>query len=217
MKINKILAILLVASLGACTSTTTKSSKHANRTSEKVYGTKRCAITFDDGPHKNDYRILSILAKENVKATFFYNGNKAQANPALVRKVVAAGHGLGNHSYSHKNLKQISHAQQRSEIIKAQNILERYGRVKSFRPGFGSITSYSRSVLREEGLRETRWNVDTNDWRAASSHMIVNAAARSRNIAVPIILMHSTSNKTVAALPTIIKDLKAQGCRFITF
>ncbi len=178
---------------------------------------KNCAITFDDGPHKNDYKILNILKQHHVKATFYYNGNKVSTYPSLVRKVVASGHGLGNHSYSHKNLKTISNGQQYNEIIKAQKILSKYGNVRSYRPAFGNITPYAQSVLKQQGLKEVRWNVDTNDWRAPSSQAIINAAAKSRQYKAPIVLMHSTSNKTVVALPKIIRDMKKQGCRFITF
>ncbi|MFV0322691.1 MAG: polysaccharide deacetylase family protein [Alphaproteobacteria bacterium] len=178
---------------------------------------KNCAITFDDGPHKNDYKILAILAKERVKATFYYNGSKVSTYPNLVKKVVASGHGLGNHSYSHKNLKAVSSTQQYNEIMKSQKILEKYGKVKTYRPAFGSITPYAQSVLKQQGLREVRWNIDTNDWRAPSVQAIIDAAADARKLKSPIILMHSTSNKTVAALPRIIKDLKRQNCRFVTY
>lgn len=188
-----------------------------NIAAAKSAGKKNCAITFDDGPHKNDYKILAILAKEKVKATFYYNGSKVSTYPNLVKKVVASGHGLGNHSYSHKNLKVISSGQQYNEIMKSQKILEKYGRVTTYRPAFGSITPYAKSVLKQQGLSEVRWNIDTNDWRAPSVQAIVNAAADFKKLKSPIILMHSTSNKTVTALPQIIKDLKRQNCRFVTY
>lgn len=189
-----------------------------NNAAAKPASKKTCAITFDDGPHKNDYKILAILAKEKVKATFYYNGAKVGGYPNLVKKIVRTGNGLGNHSYSHKNLTSISTTQQYNEIMKSQKILRKYTKVKTYRPAYGSITPYARSVLKQQGLREVRWNIDTNDWRAPSAQAIVNTvSADSKKMKSPVILMHSTSNKSVVALPQIIKNLKRQGCRFITY
>ncbi len=223
MRIFRYFAVLaLFVLFSACSQKAADKQKSASQTSPMSYAnaTKKCYLTFDDGPHPNDLKIIKILDKYNAKATFFYNGYKIGGSEtvdngqAITRKVVAAGHSLGNHSYSHKNLQRVSAQVQYAEITKGQSSLTPYASVNVFRPGFGASTEYSRRLLKRLGLREVMWNVDTFDWRAPSSQYIIDRASRAKNYETPIILMHSTAHKTVIALPQMLDILKKQGCRF---
>ncbi len=217
--LKKLIFMSLILVLAACSAKNTAQKQDETKAPKKAAidyskATKTCYLTFDDGPHVNDLKIMNILAKYDAKATFFYNAYKLKGNEGIVRKVVANGHSLGNHSYSHKNLQKIAPRFQYIEIKKNQDMLSQYGAVNTFRPGFGASTYYSRNTVKTLGMREVLWDVDTFDWRAPSVQYIIDRAARAKNHPKPVILMHSTANKTVQALPEILKNLKAQGCRF---
>ncbi len=218
---QRFIIFIVVIMLAACSTKVTQERKPQVKEKKPPVdyskAKKNCYLTFDDGPHKNDLEIIEILARYNAKATFFYNGYNVSGREAIIRKVVASGHSLGSHSYSHKNLQTASTQIQYTEIKKNQDILTKYAPVKVFRPSYGVSTIYSRTVLKSLGLKEVKWNVDTFDWRAPSVQYIVDRAARSKNYNKPIILMHSIANKTVQALPQILNTLKAQGCRFSKF
>ncbi len=218
---QKLIFLVIFLVFAACSPKTVEKERPSTDIKEPKLdysrATKSCYLTFDDGPHKNDLKLIEILAQYDAKATFFYNGYNVPGKEDIVRKVVASGHALGNHSYGHKNLQTLSAQYQYLEIKKNQDLLTKYADVKAFRPGYGASTNYSHTVLKSQGLVEVKWNVDTFDWKAPSSQYIIDRAKKAQNYTKPIILMHSTSNKTVQALPEILKMLKDQGCRFRTF
>lgn len=191
------------------------SSKVAKEDSSKA--TKSCALTFDDGPDPKDLKILEILKEHNVKASFFVNAQKLKQYPHIVKAMKTDGHIIGNHSYSHKNLQKLSISEQEQEILKGQQLLKENGiEARHYRPAYGAITAYAERKLKEMDLKVVMWNVDTYDYRAASSDVIVKRVENAKNIKHPVILMHSIQSKTVKALPAVIETLKEQGCRFVT-
>jgi peptidoglycan/xylan/chitin deacetylase (PgdA/CDA1 family) len=130
------------------------------------------ALTFDDGPNpKWTPRLLDILAAHNVKATFFMLGSRAQAEPALVQRVAAEGHLIGNHSWSHPNLALTSAKKIREELVRTSGTLELITgtEIKYFRPPFGARRPAVFRIARELELRVVTWNAMTSDWKEPSA------------------------------------------------
>lgn len=133
------------------------------------------ALTFDDGPNPAwTPRLLEILARDGVCATFFLLGGHAQAEPALVRRIAAAGHLIGNHSWSHPNLAFSGRARIREELQQTRDILQQItGKpVRYFRPPFGARRPAALGVARELGMVPVLWNVMTSDWSDPSGERI---------------------------------------------
>lgn len=184
------------------------------------YG-KRIALTFDDGPHPSKTKkILDILDKYDVKATFFIIGSNAEYYPDIVAQEVARGHEVANHSYSHTNLSKCTAEQIKREIELADRAIEKASGVKPrlFRPPEGAYSENSVKIARELGKNTIIWTVDTMDWaNRTADDIIKNIKSNVRSGS--IILFHDfTSPKahTIEALETIIPYLKSQGFEFVT-
>lgn len=139
------------------------------------------ALTFDDGPNPAwTPRLLDVLAENEVRATFFLLGGRAQAAPDLVRRIAAAGHLIGNHSWSHPNLALSSRARIREELDRTSDALEQItgAPVRFFRPPFGKRRPATLSIARELGMTPVLWNAMTSDWSEPSAERI---AARLRS------------------------------------
>jgi peptidoglycan/xylan/chitin deacetylase (PgdA/CDA1 family) len=133
------------------------------------------ALTFDDGPNPAwTPQLLDILAKHHVRATFFLVGRYAQAQRELVRRMVDAGHLIGNHSWSHPNLALTSAARVRNELRQTSETLEQItGQpVRFFRPPFGGRRPLVLQTARLFGLTPVTWNAMTTDWSEPSSEKI---------------------------------------------
>jgi len=134
------------------------------------------ALTFDDGPNPAwTPRLLEALAKHEVKATFFMLGSRAEAEVALVRRVAAEGHLIGNHSWSHLNLAVTGAERVREELRRTSETLEQItgAPVKFFRPPFGARRPAVLRIARELGLTPVLWNAMTSDWSEPSADAIV--------------------------------------------
>ncbi|CAL9483635.1 MULTISPECIES: polysaccharide deacetylase family protein [Streptomyces] len=168
-------------------------------------------LTFDDGPSGNTTRLLDALRQNGLRATMFNQGQYAAANPSLVRAQVAAGMWVGNHSYTHPHLTQLSQAQIDSEISRTQQAIAGAGggTPKLFRPPYGETNATVKSVAARHGLTEIIWHVDSQDWNGASTDAIVQSAARLTN--GQVILMHDWSANTLAAIPRIAQGLASRG------
>ncbi|HEU5352740.1 MAG TPA: polysaccharide deacetylase family protein [Terracidiphilus sp.] len=133
------------------------------------------ALTFDDGPNPaHTPRLLDILAEHDVRATFFLIGRYAQAEPSLVRRMVQAGHLIGNHSWSHPNLAFVSAARIQDELRRTSDTLaELTGkRIRFFRPPFGGRRPFVLRTARELGMVPVLWNAITTDWSEPSATRI---------------------------------------------
>jgi peptidoglycan/xylan/chitin deacetylase (PgdA/CDA1 family) len=181
-------------------------------------------LTFDDGPiPKYSYQILDILARECVKATFFLVGNQAKANPDGVRKVLAAGHTIATHTQSHP------YGMQRLPLERAKAEID--GGIASVTAALGdqsaALSPFFRipGLARNDGIEEyTRskglqiWSADfpADDWRPVSSKRVYDLAMqRLAANGKGILLLHDIQPRTVAALPNILRDLKARGYRIV--
>lgn len=141
------------------------------------------ALTFDDGPNPAcTPRLLELLAKHDVKATFFLVGNFAQQEPVLARAVADTGHEIGNHTWTHPNLARTAASKVRHELRRTSEVLEQItgNRVRFFRPPFGARRPAVLRIARELGMEPVLWNAMTSDWKQPSGARI--AAELSRKI-----------------------------------
>ncbi len=179
------------------------------------------ALTFDDGPNPPyTGQILGILDRYQVPATFFCVGLQASAHPADVAQTAAAGHGLGNHTWSHPFLPDLSRAQLTEQLDRTDEAVTRAAGGGAgpglFRPPYGSR---SQDVLRWLGERATPivlWDVDPSDWAQPGVALIAGRVLMQTRPG-SIILMHDGGgdrSQTVAALPLVIQGLLDRGFRF---
>jgi len=169
------------------------------------------ALTFDDGPNSNTNTLLNVLKTSGVRATFFNIGTNAKNNPSLVTAEKAAGMWIGNHSWTHPHLTQLSSAQMASEVSQTQQAIQQVtgSAPRLFRPPYGETNATLRSVESQYGLTEVLWSVDSQDWNGASTSQIVQAAGNLQ--AGGVILMHDGYSTTNAAIPQIVSNLTGRG------
>jgi peptidoglycan/xylan/chitin deacetylase (PgdA/CDA1 family) len=176
--------------------------------------TTSVALTFDDGPHpEHTPRLLDILGEHNVRATFYLIGRNVAAWPDVARRIVAEGHDVGNHSWSHPHLATRPFATVLSEIDRTTKVIEDItGRSPTtFRPPYGSFTvTQSRRLFAERGLATVLWSVDPHDWRRPGPEEVTRRILRHTR-AGSIILTHDIHWGTVTAMPATIAGLEARG------
>lgn len=180
-------------------------------------GWNLCALTFDDGPHRTVTRkILEIVNQEKIRVTYFPVGQVAAKQGDLIRDFVASGHEIGNHSFTHSDLRAMPPEAQRFEIAETNRILREFGAEPVlFRPPYGRYTLDLLSITRSEQMSPVLWNVDTRDWKVRDPDKIVQHVKTDAG-AGSVILLHSTYPSTAAALPRVIATLRAKGCEFVT-
>lgn len=138
------------------------------------------ALTFDDGPNPAcTPRLLDLLARHELRATFFLLGCRAQAEPDLVRRIAAAGHLIGNHSWSHPNLALAGRKRIGEELARTSDVLEQLAGapVKYFRPPFGARRPAVLRLARALGMVPVLWNAMTSDWSQPSAERIAERLA----------------------------------------
>jgi peptidoglycan/xylan/chitin deacetylase (PgdA/CDA1 family) len=180
------------------------------------------ALTFDDGPWPGSTsRLLRVLHRFHVHATFFMVGQQAAAYPQLVRRVRRAGDEIGNHSWDHpETLAHLSDRQVTGEIRHASSALAAQ-RVHPtlFRPPGGWFNDALVQQAREQGLRLVTWDVDPRDWRSDVTARQIARAVLSHVHAGSIVLLHDGGGDaahTIKALPAIIRGIRKRGLGFVT-
>ncbi len=171
------------------------------------------ALTFDDGPSSYTADLLETLEKEGVKATFFIIGRNVQYQTAVLDKMAAGGHVVGNHTWDHPDLKYLTPVEIESQLSRTDAAVSAITgeNTKSLRPPYGSFDSTVQAVA---GLPLILWNVDPEDWStrdtASNISRMTGASAGS------IILSHDIYKETVDAIPAVIADYKKRGFSFVT-
>ena|SRR5258708_1069663 len=179
-------------------------------------GPKIAYLTFDDGTNTIYHpMILDILKQYNVKATFFLIGQNVQRAPDIVKRTLAEGHVIGDHTFTHSFLPSLSPSDILSEIKGGQNALIPFNQnpVILFRPPFGGTNKIVAADAAQLGMKQILWDVDPRDWSEPPVRELVNRVV-SHTFPGAIILLHSNHITTVRALPTIIQDLQAKGYSF---
>ena len=183
--------------------------------------TKKIALTFDDGPHPTlTPRILDILARYNVKATFFMVGENVVNYPESARMVVNGGHEIGNHTYSHRHVSKMDEETLKNELGLCEDALRELCEYRThlFRPPEGAVTPCVERCTEEGDYSLILWSLDTRDWENKSSQRIIDAVLDNIQPG-DIILMHDyigVKSKTPEALEVLLPELLRRGYEPVT-
>jgi len=180
---------------------------------------KVVALTFDDGYNPtNTLRILDVLRKYRVNATFFVTGRAVELFPAVWREVAGAGFPIGDHTYDHHDLKGLCFHAQLRELTRQADVLRDAlgtGPVALMRPPYGArdrVTTLAAAAAGDEAI--VTWDVDTRDWSGIGATAIARRALAGGKGS--IVLMHTLYWTTASALPRIIAGYRARGFTFVT-
>lgn len=183
------------------------------KTTQKVI-----ALSYDDGPHpRHTPKVLDVLAQHQIKAIFFLIGEYAEKYPELVKRIVAEGHLIGNHSYTHTGKFPIFRKfRMEEDLKKCDEILTKITNqeIKYFRPPFGVTNPTIGSVVRKLGYKTIGWSIRSFDTKTTSR---TNIAMRIRKLAHPggIILMHDNRDQSHILTENVISHLKIKGYSFL--
>jgi peptidoglycan/xylan/chitin deacetylase (PgdA/CDA1 family) len=159
------------------------------------------ALTFDDGPHpESTSRLLDILKRHQVRATFFMVGEAAQRHPDIVRWVAQAGHAIGNHSWDHPSFPLITGRERRAQIRACEKAIAPYGQ-RLFRPPYGHQSVASRLDVLWLGYQVVTWNVEAHDWLDHDAEWIANRIV-SKTEPGSVIVFHDALYYTIEARHT---------------
>jgi peptidoglycan/xylan/chitin deacetylase (PgdA/CDA1 family) len=181
------------------------------------------ALTFDDGPGPDTERILDVLAQHQVRATFFMIGSHVERFPQTAKRIVAGGHEIGNHSYSHPIYLYRSAGETRRQLERTQAVIAATTGIspRLARPPCGVRTPAYFRAARRLGLRTVQWDVAGFDWKRRTGRQIARDVLRKARTG-SIVLLHDGDSErkhdrqeTVAALPLIIEGLHARGLRIV--
>jgi peptidoglycan/xylan/chitin deacetylase (PgdA/CDA1 family) len=213
---------------------------HAQVPTSQLYGKTICrrreagrliALTYDDGPNpKYTESLLRVLEKHDARATFFLIGRWAQREPGLMREVQAAGHALGNHTWSHPTLALCSAVRVRDELRRCREAVEagggQFAQVDGgalMRPPWGRRRPGTLRTLREEGYTPVLWSVTGWDWRPRETAASI-AARCGKAREGDLILLHDgvhtepagDRSASVGATEEILRRFSDEGYRFVT-
>jgi peptidoglycan-N-acetylglucosamine deacetylase len=209
-------------------------------------GSKKIALTFDDGPlPPYSQQILDLLQSRKAKATFFVCGKDAEQHPEILRRICSEGHTIGNHTWSHPYLYFMTRAKCAEEIGRTQRVIQQTTGItpRFFRPPYGARWFGLYPVLRERGLHLVQWSASGDDWKLGAEAIVSSVCAGLRPGAV--ILLHdgrqkpggylqellrrnvrsadnqnpepdADASETVKALPAIIEAAQEMGYEFVS-
>jgi len=191
-----------------------------------IRGSKQIALTYDDGPNDpHTLKLLEVLAKHSVRATFFMIGRFVRQRPDIARAVAQAGHVIGNHTFTHPLLIFESKAQTRIQLVDCHQALQdTIGEHSTlFRPPFGGRRPATVRVARELGMQTVMWNVTGYDWNAPPAAVIEKKVERQMR-GGDVILLHDGGYRapgadraqTVIATENLIRRYADQGYQFVT-
>lgn len=177
------------------------------------------AITFDDGPHpQNTPRLLDMLAQRNIKATFYVIGRSVNLHPGVLRRTVAEGHEIGNHSQTHRLLSKLGDSEVRKEMKLCQDAIAKAAgvRPRTMRPPYGGLLQRQRElILKEFGYPTILWSVDPLDWKRPGPSVVASRIL-SNTTSGGIVLAHDLHSQTVDAMPATLDGLLKKGFKFVT-
>lgn len=175
---------------------------------------KMIALTFDDGPNYNTSKVIDVLNKYDIKATFFVLGSRAINNKDILKKMADSGMEIGNHTYNHLLLTKYDENKIRSEIEDTSEVIysATKKRTKLLRPSYGSVNNKIKKVA---NMPIIIWDIDTLDWKYHNSKRITSRVVNKVRDG-DIILMHDIYSASLNALSNIIPILQDNGYEFVT-
>lgn len=177
------------------------------------------AITFDDGPHpQNTPRLLDMLRTRNIKATFYVIGNNVELYPQVVRRTVAEGHEIGNHSQTHRLLSKLSDTELRQEMARCRDAVGRAAGVqpRTMRPPYGGLLQRQRELVYSEyGYPTILWSVDPLDWKRPGAGVVTSRILAGTSNG-GIVLAHDLHSQTIDAMPATLDGLLRKNFKFVT-
>ncbi len=173
------------------------------------------ALTYDDGPQTAaGNRIMDVFARYGQRATFFMVGDRVPSRASEVQRMVAEGHELANHTYSHTYLNKVDAATIRKQVAACNDIIEQ---VAGVRPTIMRLPGGNKNstVLQNVNMPIILWNIDTLDWKTRNAQSTINAVVGHVHDG-DIVLMHELYDATAAATETIVPTLVGQGFQLVT-
>lgn len=180
---------------------------------------KVVAMTFDDGPHPTlTPKLLDILKARNIKCTFFVIGRSAKTYPNIIRRMIAEGHEVANHTWTHASLTSRSDAQIRTELQQSEDALVAAANYRPhlIRPPYGAINTRIKQLMFSEfGYSTIMWSVDPQDWRRPGVSVVTSRLVNGAHPGA-IMLAHDIHPPTIEAMPAMFDQLLAKGYQFVT-
>ena len=175
---------------------------------------KMIALTYDDGPSAYTPIVLDALAKYGGHATFFVVGTSVPRYADSVRRAAAMGCEIGNHTFDHSNLKNLSIGQAQSVINRTNQLVKELtgADVRLLRPPYGS---YNTATFAAAGMPVIMWSIDTLDWKTRSTSATIQCIQQKAYDGA-IVLMHDLHHPTVLAADKVMSYLKSAGYQLVT-
>lgn len=170
-------------------------------------------LTFDDGPHpEHTPRLLDFMAKQSIKGTFFLVGEKAEQYPRIVERIVAEGHGIGNHTWSHVDPRTVSDSALVNEITKTNQLLSGITGIAPtfFRPPFGKLTWNKFWAVWRAGFTVTLWNVDTKDYSSNDAQATIQRMNFWQPAAGDVVLLHDVYPQIHATFELLLALIRSR-------
>ncbi len=177
------------------------------------------AVTFDDGPHPEiTPRLLDLLARLQLHATFFVIGREAERHPGLVRRMVHEGHAVGHHSWTHTEPSQTSAAALLGEVHRCAALLQSLGVAATdrFRPPKGQLTTLKLARLLAAGQRVVLWSSDPRDYAMIGAAPLVEWARHAPLAGGDVVLMHDVRPFCLDALPLLAARVSEGGLHAVS-
>lgn len=179
----------------------------------------KVALTFDAvGGNEDTSKILNILAKHNVKVTFFVSGEWVKQHPNDVKAIAEGGHELGNYGENHKIMTKLNKKQCADEIMKLHNRVKKLTGIEMnlFRAPYGHFNNDLVGTVRDLDYYSIQWDVDSEDWKDYGVDNIIKSVVDNKHLGNgSIILMHNGAKYTPEALEAIIKSINEKGYRIV--
>jgi peptidoglycan/xylan/chitin deacetylase (PgdA/CDA1 family) len=172
-------------------------------------------LTFDGSPHPNTVNNLDVLKKYDVKATFFVEGHRVSGEAEILKRIVEEGHALGNHTFSHELMEEMSWEEILAEILLCEEKIFRYTGVRSrlIRPPWGKINEDSLKKLEDMGYEMVLWNTSVRDWEVDDADVLSERLIScARDGVIPV--LHDRVENGPGALNKAIPILLARGFKF---
>jgi delta-lactam-biosynthetic de-N-acetylase len=183
-------------------------------------GRARIALTFDaGGPSEPTARILDILARHHVRATFFITGDWANLNPDLVRRIHNEGHEIGDHTMHHPDLRTLPDQEVCTELTQAEQVISSLTGVTTrpyYRPPYGGRDDRVRGLAAQVGYRTVYWTIDTLDWQTNATPESITKIVMDHITNGAIILMHAGSQVESETLDGLMTKIEQMGYQLVT-